>query len=45
MTTILRLAAAAALLGALSGCAGLMPGWQPNVDGESPAIYEPSPSD
>ena len=45
MSTILRLAAAAALFGALSGCAGMMPNWQPNVESDSPAIYEPSPSD
>ena len=45
MTTILRLAAAAALLGVLSGCAGFMPNWQPNVGGESPAVYESSLSD
>ena len=42
---IAKLLAAAVLLGALTGCAGMMPNWTPNVQDESPAVYEPSPSD
>jgi hypothetical protein len=44
MSSIARLLAAAVLLGTLAGCAGMMPNWTPNVQEESPPIYEPSPS-
>jgi hypothetical protein len=46
MTPTMRLLAAAALLGVLSGCAGMMPNWKPNVEPDSmqnPPIYAPSP--
>jgi hypothetical protein len=48
MSFTLRLLAAGALLGALSGCAGFVPNWTANPSDDSmhsPAIYEPSPSD
>jgi hypothetical protein len=38
---IVKIAAAVALLGMLTGCAG----WTPTIQEESPAIYETSPSD
>ena len=48
MNLTLRLLAAAALLGALTGCAGMMPNWTANApaDGmQNPAIYAPMQSD
>jgi hypothetical protein len=38
---IVKIAAAVALLGMLTGCAG----WAPNMQEENPAIYEQSLSD
>jgi hypothetical protein len=48
MTRTMKMLAAAALLGALSGCANWTPNWSANspADGmHSPPIYETSPSD
>ena len=42
---IAKLLAAAVLLGALTGCAGMVPNWTPNIQEDSPAVYELSPSD
>jgi hypothetical protein len=44
MSSMMRALAAVSLLATLAGCAGMMPNWAPNVEADSPPIYEPSPS-
>ena len=48
MSSIVRLLAAAALLGTLAGCANFgMPNWTPNAPADSlqdPAIYDVTPA-